>query len=253
MRFRRLVKAAFLKAGYRFERVRTQDGEGFNAQEVLFLRSGRSPRVILDVGACRGETVVRYGEIWPMSEIHSFEPFPGSFAALERSTVSHPKHYAYRLAMAETPGVRDLHVHKGNEMNSLLRIGESRKEHMGGELSDPVGSIRVDIVTLDSWCESVGIENIDILKMDVQGGELLVLGGAERMLASGRIAMIYCEVQFAPLYEDQAELGSLISHLRRRGYLLHGLYNLTVGTDCSLGFGDAIFLSAEMAGRLCGT
>ena len=57
----------------------------------------------------------------------------------------------------------------------------------------------VQTTTLDSLASQVG--EIDFLKMDVQGGELAVIEGAQKAL--GAVSVIETEVEFVPLYEQQ--------------------------------------------------
>ncbi|MCC6212856.1 MAG: FkbM family methyltransferase [Burkholderiales bacterium] len=69
---------------------------------------------------------------------------------------------------------------------------------------------------LDDIAEVAGA---DFLKMDVQGGELLVLRGAERFLRD--ILVVHTEACFSPLYRGQPLFADLDSHLRARGFFFH--------------------------------
>lgn len=51
----------------------------------------------------------------------------------------------------------------------------------------------VSLKTLDGYCEEKNIQAVDFLKIDVEGHELEVLRGAERMLKGGRIGIIQFE------------------------------------------------------------
>jgi hypothetical protein len=51
----------------------------------------------------------------------------------------------------------------------------------------------VECTTLDSFCESHGVQHIDVLKIDTEGCDLLVLQGAEQMLPAGRVRFVYLE------------------------------------------------------------
>src|SRR6185369_426870 len=64
-------------------------------------------------------------------------------------------------------------VRDGNTGASSLAAGVD-----GGE------EIRVPVVTLDGYVERKGIERVDLLKVDVEGAELLVFRGAHRLLSS---------------------------------------------------------------------
>ncbi|MFM7710350.1 MAG: FkbM family methyltransferase [Ferruginibacter sp.] len=51
----------------------------------------------------------------------------------------------------------------------------------------------VRVSTLDSYCRQTGIEQIDLLKIDVEGAEFQVLKGAESMIRQGNIDAIQFE------------------------------------------------------------
>lgn len=59
---------------------------------------------------------------------------------------------------------------------------------------------------------------IDILKMDIQGGELLALKGAQSLLEASRIRLLALEVEFKPLYKDQPLFWDICAYLYRFGY-----------------------------------
>jgi FkbM family methyltransferase len=68
------------------------------------------------------------------------------------------------------------------------------------------------------------ITAIDYLKADIQGAELDMLRGAERLLA-GTLA-IHIEVEFLEMYKGQALFGDVDVYLRSRGFCLHGFLGL---------------------------
>lgn len=77
---------------------------------------------------------------------------------------------------------------------------------------------RVEVEThrLDDIPETAGAE---FLKIDVQGGELLVLEGARDRLSD--ILVVHTEVEFLPLYKGQPLFGDIDAFLRRHGFLFH--------------------------------
>ena len=104
-----------------------------------------------------------------------------------------------------------------------------------------VGEIRVETVTLDDFCACEGIDHVDVLKMDIQGGELMALRGATGLLDQQAVDIVYAEVLFAELYDEGASFDQVWRYLEQFGYTLYGLYDLTPGHNDFLGFGDAIF------------
>jgi len=63
------------------------------------------------------------------------------------------------------------------------------------------------------------IDRIDMLKIDIQGGELAVFKNASRKLADA--VFIQTEVAYVPLYEGQPVLGELDLELRHLGFIPH--------------------------------
>ncbi len=79
----------------------------------------------------------------------------------------------------------------------------------------------VETRRLDDIPETAGA---DFLKMDVQGGELLVLNGAEARLKD--LLVIHTEVEFVPLYKDQPLFADIDGFLRARGFAFHKMNGL---------------------------
>jgi len=69
------------------------------------------------------------------------------------------------------------------------------------------------------------IQDVDYLKLDVQGAELDVLNGAERLLTA--TLLVHTEVEFIPMYIDQPLFGDIDVALRRKDFWLHKLNGLT--------------------------
>jgi FkbM family methyltransferase len=59
---------------------------------------------------------------------------------------------------------------------------------------------------------------VDMLKLDVQGAELMVLEGAERILS--QTATVHCEVMFSPIYFGQPLFPVIQEHLMSRNFEL---------------------------------
>jgi FkbM family methyltransferase len=139
--------------------------------------------------------------------------------------------------------------------NSLLpRPASSRKQYFP-ETAHLTGGYFVDVVNLDEFCLTRGINEIDLLKLDLQGGELDALQGATSLLTAGSIAIIFSEGVFVPKYQDQPLLTDLWGFLLGYGYSLYSLEDIKIGPydseDKSLrqhqwNQCDAIFISSEL-------
>jgi FkbM family methyltransferase len=65
------------------------------------------------------------------------------------------------------------------------------------------------------------IQDIDYLKLDVQGAELDIILGGPRLLQG--TALVHTEVEFIPIYSDQPLFGDIDVALRKAGLWLHKL------------------------------
>ena len=93
--------------------------------------------------------------------------------------------------------------------------------------------IDVQCCTLATFCATQKIDRIDILKIDVQGAERLVLGGARELFAAGRIALVLLEASFVPIYADQTEFDEIMNFMRKNDFALFDLYDLRYANNAA--------------------
>ena len=190
-----------------------RDKDAFADQKELCARA----QIIFDVGANQGQTSNKYRALFPESQIHAFEPFPDAFRVLERRNNNDRNITCNQIALGADKGRRKFHTYEASVTNSLMPFADGVADlvPMKTELNT---TIEVTADTLDSYCATHKIGQIDILKMDTQGAELEILRGAQRMLEEQRISIIYSEHIFVPLYEGQAEFYEVAAELARFGF-----------------------------------
>lgn len=59
------------------------------------------------------------------------------------------------------------------------------------------GTERVQTVCLAQFCQNLPINHIDLMKLDIQGQEHSAIEGAERLIRSGHIGIIFMELNWA--------------------------------------------------------
>ena len=204
--------------------------------------------VIFDVGAYVGDITAMYKQMFPQSIIYCFEPFPDSFQKLN-SLCRDASIIAHQIAFSDKKGTTTFNTNVDLSCNSLLTPTEGEfKCYSAKSIKD--GEIQVKTNTLDNFCADVGISDIDILKLDVEGAEVKVLEGASRMLSKQAVKLIYSEVMFIPHYTGGCLFHELTALLNKYGYSLLNLYHLRSAKDGQLRWGNAIFLSPEIRAGL---
>jgi len=133
----------------------------------------RGNRIIFDVGAHEGEAARVYYSHLPEATTYTFEPSTEGSGVNEQRFQGNRHIHPVQAAVSDTCGTRTFFVHRFNANNSLLKASRDLDDFVPGGLFDEQHECEVKTVTIDSVYKANGIENVSILKMDIQGGELL--------------------------------------------------------------------------------
>lgn len=136
------------------------------------------------------------------------------------------------LALSNNTGEATLYVTKAPMCSSLYPPNEEYAKRFAGliKLMGLDFTMEIETTTIDEFCELEAIEEVDFLQIDVQGAELLVLEGAQKLL-SRSVLGIQLEVEFSPLYIGQPLFADLDIFLRNQQFRLfdilmtHGVYS----------------------------
>ncbi len=219
--------------------------EPFEAQRQLIGNSAKTCASIFDVGAHKGQTAGRYRAKFPAADIYCFEPFPASIAELQKRHSDDRKIHLVPKAVGYQPGTATFYVNAFDATNSLLRRPTSDRRYYP-KSAGPKEAIEVDVVDLAGFVRTNNISTIDVLKLDIQGGELDALRGAEPLFEAGSISVVYTEIMFVPHYEGAPLFHEVWSFLSNFGYSLFDIYDLHRATNGQLRYGDAIFVSESV-------
>lgn len=149
-----------------------------------------------------------------LAEVWGFEPQREAFEKLE-AEAGENTHYIN--AAVGKGGRATLHVCKADGFTSLLVPNDEMlrfSRHFEGEI-DVIEKIGVETEKLDR----IDMPQVDLIKIDIQGGERDVFRHGKRQLG-GALAVI-SEVAAVPIYEEQPLLDEQMAELRKTGYHLH--------------------------------
>ncbi len=164
--------------------------------------------VLIDVGGFCGSFSLRYRDLF--DHIFVFEPFPENSDAIVRNIELNnaaDKITLIRAAAAARSGLRRLYL-GSNDTHSLANTDRTR-------------SLQIEACTLD---EALGerlpkLTVIRAIKVDVEGAEVDVLKGAERILSTARPLVV-------------AEANTKVDERRLTEYLASNGYRAWAQTDC---------------------
>jgi FkbM family methyltransferase len=155
---------------------------------------GLNPSVIVDAGSYIGDLTCHWATRYPEARIIALEPNPDSFARASLNL----RPYGDRVTLIQS-GLGDHEGHcsiSGSEMGAHLVKGNS------GE----VQSVRV--TTVDVLLDELGLNSVDLLKLDIEGAEKEVLATAPRWIS--RVKCLVVEFHGADL--EAAGVAELARH-----------------------------------------
>lgn len=174
--------------------VRTADGRAFDvdvhdpAAFNLMMLGERDPLesawvrrlvrpgdVVFDIGANYGwYTTLAAKLVGSSGRVHAFEPVPRTYQVLERNCASNgclPSVRLNNFGLGEAEGSFTIYVPRQHGGASLRR-GDN----------GPSDEVQCRVRTLEAYCDEQTVRSVRFAKCDVEGAELGVLRGAERLL-----------------------------------------------------------------------
>lgn len=180
---------------------------------VLKKKLGVIPNTIFDIGAATGEWTKAARFTFPNAQIYSFEPIIESYKTLERLKENDSAFFPYNFALSHENSQADFYLNEFSFSSSLLKMTDSHETLF--PFTKKKKRITIECRRLDSFKE-INIISPSLLKMDVQGAELLVLNGCGKII--NQIDAIELEVSFERFYESQAIYSELFNFMKINGF-----------------------------------
>ena len=177
-------------------------------------------KVVFDIGANIGAATIFFSELYPAAKIHAFEPVPGNHEMLKRNAQSRGRQGSiecHLLALSNQDGELQM-IHSPGAHNhggwSFYQRGASGSEER----------ISVPVRQAASFVRELGLDRIDVIKIDTEGAEKEILQGlAPEQLATVRyiVGELHGERDF-----------ELLDWLEQRGFDI----------ECKKSFGKPCFI-----------
>ncbi|MGK7922408.1 MAG: FkbM family methyltransferase [Trichodesmium sp.] len=204
------------------------DRQNARRNPTLFKNSGeshvisrfiQSNHIVFDVGSSVGNWTQEVFANHSNAEIHIFEPRLQAYRNLIKNLsteIQSGKIIANNFAVAKTEELKTFYDYENNpQLSTFYRRVNLEKRHN----FPPPKEVPILTKTIDNYCKGLGIKRINFLKIDVEGSELDVLLGCDRLLTQGKID--YIQFEYGGTYLDsKTTLKQVFSYLQSCRYLM---------------------------------
>lgn len=253
--FWRLLPSAAYQRVLAYSKARDFTSGRFREPELDLLDSLVRPGdVAVDVGANHGMWMLALSRAaGAEGRVYSFEPVPFTFGVL--SAVARRNRLGnvslVNKGCSDQAAAMEMTVplqRSGSSDDLQAHLSQRRS---AGEAEKSV-TVSCEITTLDTAL--AGVEGVTLLKLDIEGAELLALRGAAELIARERPAIV-CEVDAEFLQGFGQEPGDVIDFLDQRDYKPYrydaGARRLEqVADPARIGHANVVFLTKAQRGLL---
>ena len=213
------------------------------AQEILGVDAVKT---IVEVGARDCNETLDFEATFPRARVFAFECNPATLPICRHAVQGRDRVKLIEKAVSDRRGqitfyptdpARTVTKHEGGNpgASSLFRAAPDYPHETYVQ-----NEVTVETTTLADVMAEDGVEQIDLLWMDIQGAELLALKGLGEQISA--VKLMHLEVEFMPIYEGQPLFGDVHAYLGEKGFRLLGF------TSYSRYSADAVYASRRAVG-----
>ena len=165
-------------------------------------------KIILDVGAHKGEFLQSIKKIINFEKIYSFEPQKKIYRKLNIFSIEN-KIFCFNFALGNNNEIRNLKINKKTSTSTFSDINNLSLWYKIKSFilkfstkSSFIDEEKVNVIKLDDFCDDYKISNIDLLKIDTEGHEKQVLEGALNLIKEKKIKYILLEFHLSNMYRN---------------------------------------------------
>ena len=220
-----------------------------HSEQALFAKYLRGDMTLVDIGANLGlYTIVSMHHLDANGRIVSFEPHPQSYKFLQKNVAANQNHghacpRVDTFNLAATPDHSRLELRLNPENR-----GDNRAYH--GTYHGKVetwDTVQIEGRPVDDVLDELGIEEVNFVKIDIQGYEQKAISGFQKTLARSQNVILLSEFWPKGLRESGGNPHEYLQMLENLGFTLYTLNERPYGSITPLE--DCNALIASLPGR----
>jgi len=177
--------------------------------------SSTKPSIIFDGGANNGEYSALFAQYSPETKIYSFEPVDTTFDLLVKNTEDFENVIPFKKGLYKENCTKEINIFNAHTHSSIFDIQ--------GLHYDATSKVSIDLIKGDDFVREHAIEQIDFLKIDIEGAEYDALLGFEETIKQGKIKAVQFEYGYINITTKKL-LIDFYAFLEKYGYVLGKIF-----------------------------
>ena len=205
-------------------------------KKAILLNLGHAPRVVLDVGGNKGQSISFFLKLDKNTTIFSFEPTRSLYKYLLAKYDSFPNITISNKGISSFSGKKRFYENYMDLTSSFEKINyesnylKFKTKILGIDLKKIIKKeYDVDVITLSSYINKNISSNIDLIKLDVEGHEYECLKGLFNAPLDLNIHLIQLEYHKDDMYQNSISFYKLDNLLQKNNFKLIGSFKHAFG------------------------
>jgi len=192
------------------------------------IKKESSIKCIVDAGANVGSWSLLANHFFPGCMIFSFEPLPEYFKFLRENTLNIPSITCINAALSDKSEEKKFYL-QGHSSSFMQASNELLSLHPNEFCR---GELLVRSIKLDDFISSEKIASPDLIKLDVEGAEIIALEGARHILQTTKYIIL--EVSFVERHLGQPLIHEIIAFMAKNSFYLYAFpHDMPLGSPPS--------------------
>jgi len=208
------INDLFHKGGLDFRRFPTP-----NFRSLLKYLKDNKVNHCFDVGANTGQYAKMLWSAGFKGTIYSFEPQSQAFKKLHEKAVRHSEWKTFNIGLGDTDGTAMINISKNSVSSSILDMNKLSIDIIPE--TEYISKEEIGVNRLDTFLNEIKFDKRFFLKIDAQGFESKILGGAEGCFDN--IYALQLESSYVSLYKEEKLFDEMKTFIESKGFYLCSL------------------------------
>ena len=161
-------------------------------KRIVKFIGNKNIRIVLDIGAHKGEFLNHIKKIKSIRKVYSLEPQKMIFNELLKE-IDNKKFFAYNIAISNNNGKQKMQINDFSMTSTLSKLNEKSKYYKIKNLIIGNKKKKFEFIKtekLDFFTKKRKLKNIDLLKIDTEGHELNVVKSGLKTLKKTKYLLV---------------------------------------------------------------